>query len=114
MGLIFPVHIKTIYERNIRSPLAVSVVYFGVTKYKSFSSYLKHEVFSCERKRREAMLGGSVGIPSPPPDFFLKKGAIWCILGHILAFKTLLFFKINLKNVTFADKSEKKRKKKET
>ena len=33
------------------------------------------------------------GIATPPPDFFEKKnGEIWCILGHILAFKTYLFF----------------------
>ena len=70
MVLIFPVHTKNIYERNIRSPLAVSVVYLGVTKYKSFSSYLKHEVFSCVRKRREAMLGG---LGASPPHFFFEK-----------------------------------------
>ena len=104
MGLIFPVHTKNInYETNIRSPLAVSVVYLignfsapfqYVTKYKSFSSYLKQEVFSCERRRREAMLGGPGACPL---EFFLKKknGAIWCILEHILAFKTWLFFMLN-------------------
>ena len=51
---------------------------------------------------------GDPGLPPPPLDFFFKNGAIWCILGHILAFKTYLFFfcKIIKKNVAFADKSE--------
>ena len=40
-------------------------------------------------------------------------GAIWCILGHILAFKPVCyFFKVKLKKiVAFTDKSEKKTKK---
>ena len=58
-------------------------------KYNSLSPYLKHELFSCVHKRQEAMLGGP---GHPPRKFYEKNGAIWCILGHILAFKNLLFF----------------------
>ena len=55
------------------------------------------------------MLGGPA---SPHPCiFFEKNGAIWCTLGHILAFKTYLFFCKIIKNVAFADKSKKKKKK---
>ena len=60
------------------------------------------------------MLGASGGML--PHIFFTKKivqfGAIWCILGPILASITLLFLRLFYKkNVAFADKSENKEKK---
>ena len=85
-------HTKNIYERNIRSPLTVSVVnaltchnllvgdessfsfsFQHVTQYKYFSPYLKHEAFSCERRRRLAKLGGGGSGGMHPPGFFFKK-----------------------------------------
>ena len=82
------------------------------------AQYLKHKVFSFERRRRETMLrdgggGGSGGML--PRICFGKKGTIWCILGPILAFKILLFllflcFFICFFNVAFVDKSENKEK----
>ena len=45
--------------------------------------------------------------------FFSKMvqfGAIWCILGPILASISLLFLRLFFQNVAFADKSENKEK----
>ena len=79
------------------------------------AQYLKHKVFSFERRRREAMLrgGGGPGACSPR-KCFEKKCTIWCILGPILAFKVLLFwgFFYCFFNVAFVDKSENKEKEK--
>ena len=72
------------------------------------AQYFKHKVYSCEGRRREAMLGGSSMLSW---KFFEKNCAIWCILGPIKAFITLLFFKVNFLNVAFADKSENNKKK---
>ena len=44
---------------------------------------------------------------SPPPDFFFKNGAIWCILGSILAVMSLIILRLIFFNVAFADKPEK-------
>ena len=44
------------------------------------AQYLKHKVFSFERRRREAMLGGGGGggvRGHAPPKMFLKKCTIW-------------------------------------
>ena len=79
-------------------------------------NYLKHKVFSFERRRREAMLGGGGVRGHAPPKCFEKNCTIWCILGPILAFKILLFllffgfFLFVFFNVAFVDKSENKEK----
>ena len=78
------------------------------------AQYWKHKVFSCARRRCEAMLGGYGGML--PRIFFFKMvqfSAFWCILGPILAFKILLFlrgFLFCFLNVAFADKFENKEK----
>ena len=75
-----------------------------------------NKVFSFERRRCEAMLGGSGGM-LPQTCFEKLYCTIWCILGPILAFKILLFllffeffFFFFFFNVAFADKSENKEK----
>ena len=68
------------------------------------AKYLKSKVFSRERRRREAMLGGSGDML--PREIFDKNGAIRCILVHSMAHFSLhlfavfevIFFK---KNVAF-------------
>ena len=52
------------------------------------AQYLKHEVFSCERRRREAMLGGSWGM------LHRKVLKIWCNLVHSIAHFSLHYFAI--------------------
>ena len=79
------------------------------------AQYWKHKVFSCERRRREAMLGGYGGML---PRIFLINGAIRCILVHSRAHFSLQNFAVFFLrgflfcflNVTFADKSENKEK----
>ena len=53
------------------------------------AQYLKHKVFSCERRWREAMLGGSGGML---PRKFLKKK--WCNLVHSIAHFSLHYFAV--------------------
>ena len=48
MGLKFPVHTKNIYESNIRSLLAVSVVYL-IGYYKLPLNALLGIIFACRR-----------------------------------------------------------------
>ena len=62
------------------------------------AQYLKSRVFLRERRRREAMLGGSGGML--PRKIFDKNGAIRCILVHSMAhfsleFITLLFLRLS-------------------
>ena len=52
---------------------------------------LKHKVYSCERRRREAMLGGPA---CSLVKYFEKNCAIWCILGPIKDYITLLFLRL--------------------
>ena len=43
-------------------------------KIQFFTPYLKHEVFACGRKRREAMLGGG-GVRGHAPRKFFEKSS---------------------------------------
>ena len=54
--------------------------------------YLKSRVFLRERRRREAMLGGSGGML--PPKIFDKNRAIRCILVHSMAHFSLHYFAV--------------------
>ena len=56
------------------------------------AQYLKSRVFSRERRRLEAMLGGSGGML--PLKILDKNGAIRCILVHSMAHFSLHYFAV--------------------
>ena len=77
------------------------------------AQYLKHKVFSFERRRREAMLGGGGVRGHAPPKMFWKKLYNLVHSRAHLSLKILLFwgfFLFVFLIVAFEDKSENKEK----